>query len=206
MEESFEITKKIRDWMLKNNKDEFTHNNGRIIFNKYHSPDGALGMFLLLKKSIFKLGAMSDLEREVVDLLTFSTSLENITNNTASVRLQDKFEDYTEILLRNKYNENVKKTDHLHINEYDFEILSIKIETKSDKWKNTGNISLELLRNYLQSHPENIGSILKTRCTFWQIYYYDLSTGDVVSSMYQTAQLQKETSNYLLELSKYLKF
>ena len=90
------------------------------------------------------------------------------------------------------------------MDEYDFEVYSVRIEVKSDKWMYTGNVSLELLRDYRRYHLENVGSVIKTKSTFWQIYYYDSDRDLVLSEIYITSQLQNKTAEFLVSLSKSL--
>jgi len=185
-------------------------NGERILFNKYPSPDGTLGIFLLLKKDRFSIDSsiLNPLEKRITEILIFEESLEKIKNETNSSRLQDKFEEFTEKILRKEFGSKVRNVDREHMNEYDFKIenatLSVTVEVKSDKWKSTGNISLELLRDYRKRNDENIGSILKTEATFWQVYYYDEKKDEVSSEMFLVSQLKYETCKVLLKLKRKL--
>lgn len=200
----FEISLKVRDYLIKEGYNDYIFKKGRILFNKVPSPDGAKGMFLLLEKSEFNLNGLNEIQKQISDILTFQTTLSEIKSKTKDNRLQDQFEEYTEKILNQVFPGQVKRADVLRMNEYDFEIKSVKIEVKSDKWKYTGNVSLELLREYADSHPENVGSIIKTKCTFWQIYYYHLQDGTVSSEIYLTSQLQDKTSEFLVSLNEKL--
>lgn len=200
----FKTSSDVRKYMIKNGKEDFRFDNGRILFNKTPSPDGAMGMFLLLKKSEFSIGDLSKREKEIMMILTFRSTLSEIKSKTGEGRIQDRFEEYTEQILNKKFPGEVKRTDRLHMDEYDFEVYPVRIEVKSDKWMYTGNVSLELLRDYRRYHLENVGSVIKTKSTFWQIYYYD-SDGDLVlSEIYITSQLQNKTAEFLVSLSKSL--
>lgn len=213
---AFEIAKGIRDFMLsKNTKRIFLKkylpaydDREMILFNEVPSPDGALGMFLLLKKSRFFIdkSKLNPLEKRVLEVLTFEDSLKKIREETISLRLQDKFEEFTEKILRKEFGSKVSKVNQEHMNEYDFKIenvtLCVTVEVKSDKWKYTGNISLELLRDYKRNYERNIGSILKTEATFWQVYYYDEKNDEVSSEMFLVSQLKKETYNVLSGLKQ----
>jgi len=218
-DKAFEIAKNIRDYMLNENLKDIRlkkflpfsyHHKERILFNRTPSPDGARGMFLLLRKNRFSIdkNKLNDLEKQVLDVLTFDTKLSKIREETSSSRLQDKFEEYTEKILRKKFGDKVSKVDQRHMNEYDFKIdniaVCVTIEVKSDKWKYTGNISLELLRNYLGNYDRNIGSIIKTEATFWQVYYYDERRDEVSSEIFLTSQLKEETFKVLFKLAKIL--
>ena len=76
---------------------------------------------------------------------------------------------------------------------------NITIEVKSDQWKYTGNIALELLRDYNDSYERNIGSIIKTKADFWQEYYYDRKKDEVSSEMFYVKDLKDEVSKILFE-------
>ena len=213
---AFEIAKKIRDYMLDKNLKDIRLKNflsssynyrERILFNSTPSPDGACGMFLLLRKERFFIdrNKLKDLERQVLDILTFDTELSKIEEETSSLRLQDRFEEYTEKILREEFGNKVSKVDQIHMNDYDFKIDSITVEVKSDKWKYTGNISLELLRDYNKDYDRNMGSIIKTEATFWQVYYYDEWKKEVSSEVFLTSQLKEETYKVLSNLEKFLR-
>ena len=204
---AFKIAIKIRDYMLSKRLNSLYlknflpsyYNKERILFNSIPSPDGALGMFLLLRKERFFIdkNKLSDLENQVFDILTFDTKLSKITQETSSLRLQDKFEEYTKKILSKKFANKVSNVDQIQMNEYDFKIDNITVEVKSDKWKYTGNISLELLRDYNKNYERNIGSIIKTKATFWQIYYYDKRKDEVSSEIFLTSKLKEETYKVL---------
>ena len=212
---AFESAKKIRDYMLsKKLKDILLknflpsyHHRERILFNSNPSPDGALGMFLLLRKERFSIdkNKLNDLEKQVLDILTFDTELSKIKEETSPQRLQDKFEEYTEKILRGEFNNKVSKVNQKYMNDYDFKIDNITVEVKSDKWKYTGNVSLELLRDYNKDYDRNIGSIIKTKATFWQIYYYDERKDEVSSEVFLTSQLKEETYKVLSNLEEIFK-
>ena len=212
---AFESAKKIRDYMLsKKLKDILLknflpsyHHRERILFNSTPSPDGALGMFLLLRKERFSIdkNKLNDLEKQVLDILTFDTELSKIKEETSPQRLQDKFEEYTEKILRGEFNNKVSKVNQKYMNDYDFKIDNITVEVKSDKWKYTGNVSLELLRDYNKDYDRNIGSIIKTKATFWQVYYYDKKKKEVSSEVFLTSQLKEETYKVLSNLEKFLR-
>jgi hypothetical protein len=181
------------------------------MFNRYRSPDGALGFFVLCKKNKFLIKKSINLStdlfnkklessntKKLISLLEFDCKLSDIKNiNTSSNRIQDKFEDYTEKILK-------KDSETLHsnkeeMNDYDFKWNNITIEVKSDQWKYTGNIALELLRDYNDSYERNIGSIIKTKADFWQEYYYDRKKDEVSSEMFYVKDLKDEVSKILFE-------
>lgn len=221
---AYEIAKKIRNYMLSNKlqrislKDYLQSYNDeeKILFNNTKSPNGACGMFLLLKKARFSIDEklLNNLERQVLEVLKFNKAykeIENATKSSKISRLQDRFEEYTEIILKNT-NNKVSRVDQQHMNEYDFKVknltLCVTVEVKSDKWKHTGNISLELLRDYEKDYERNIGSILKTEATFWQVYYYDSKdyyNKEVSSEMFLVSQLKEKTYEVLEQLGQKLK-
>ncbi|MGC8651546.1 MAG: hypothetical protein ACP5RX_02965, partial [Minisyncoccia bacterium] len=113
----------------------------RILFNRTHSPNGALGMFLLLNKSRFSINEsnINALEKDVLEVLTFNKNLKDIESVTKPLRIQDKFEEYTEIILTKKFgNDKISRVNQEDMNKYDFIIkdknLCVTIEVKSDKW------------------------------------------------------------------------
>jgi hypothetical protein len=216
---AFKIAMKTREYMLNKKIEKIDlkdyiqgyMDRERILFNRTHSPNGALGMFLLLNKSRFSINEsnLNALEKDVLEVLTFNKNLKDIESVTKPLRIQDKFEEYTEIILTKKFGKDkISRVNQEDMNKYDFIIkdknLCVTIEVKSDKWKYTGNISLELLRDYRMDYERNIGSILKTEATFWQVYYYDSETGEVSSEMFLVSQLKSETYKVLSELKRVL--
>ena len=220
-EEALKIVRKIRDYMLSKKlkqiylKEYMTGcdslDKERILFNRTPSPDGTLGMFLLLRRSRFSIDKtkLNSLEKRVLKALIFDCDLEKVRNETRSSRLQDKFEEFTQAILKKEFGRNVLRVDRKHMSEYDFKIeyksSCVTVEVKSDRWKHTGNISLELLRDYRRDYKQNIGSILKTEATFWQVYYYDKRSGDVSSELFLVSQLKCETYKVLDDLNRKLK-
>lgn len=199
----FEISNQIREYMHNEKKTDIIYNEGKIIFNKTPSPDGAYGMFLLLKKNNFDLTNLTPNQKEISDLLTFSCTFKEEFFTDKSIRIQDKFENFSGSKLKKKFSP-VEKVDAVHMNEYDWKVGDIKIEVKSDCWMHTGNISLELLRDHNKYNPENIGSILKTDSTFWQVFYYDKDILKGSSEIYLESQLKNKTAEYLESLKNHL--
>ena len=209
--ETSKLVYKLRDHMIKNSIYDLRYKDTRFMFNRYRSPDGALGFFVLCKKNKFLIKKSINLStdlfnkklessntKKLISLLEFDCKLSDIENiNTSSNRIQDKFEDYTEKILK-------KDSETLHsnkeeMNDYDFKWNNITIEVKSDQWKYTGNIALELLRDYNDSYERNIGSIIKTKADFWQEYYYDRKKDEVSSEMFYVKDLKDEVSKILFE-------
>ena len=210
-EQTPEILRKvctIKDYMVENQMTDlrlFANNCNyvSIRLNKYSSPDGAMGMFLLLRRDNLALNPSNDLE----NLLTFSgicSEIEKIVRNNRNefinmygnrTRLQEKFEFFTYKKLQEKGFGPIQPED---INDYDFLTnQELAIEVKSDRWINTGNVSLELLRDYridnCQEYIENIGSVLKSKADYWQEYFYqktDDGCSRFESEVYKLEDLQ----------------
>lgn len=187
------------------NKKIFKLNFGKdysIVINKTYSPDGVKGMFLLVNKNLINNKKEIIINKKnIYKILTFETTLDNI-KDLSNNKLQENFEDFTFNLLSKEFPQLIEKTKKETMNEYDFKINNFKIEVKSDKWKYTGNISLELIRDYNANHKANIGSILKTNSDIWQIYYYDLSDNCVKSEIYETRLLANEVENIFNKIFK----
>lgn len=179
----------IKDYMLKNYSTVFdlssdVCNYVSIRLNTFPSPDGAKGMFLLVRRNLVRRIPQTNLEK----LLKFRGNCDEIERKINANkkqfnqmypkdrrRLQEKFEFYTYKLLEES---EYRPQSPSNINEYDFLITNdIAIEVKSDQWINTGNVSLELLRNYSVSNCNNnisnIGSVLKSTADYWQEYFYE---------------------------------
>lgn len=204
---------KLRDHLIKENIYDLRYKNARFMFNRYRSPDGALGFFVLCKKDKFLIKKSHNLAKDLynkklesinikrlITLLEFDCKLSDIENiNTLSNRIQDKFEDCTEKILK-KHSETFH-SDREEMNDYDFKWNNILIEVKSDQWKYTGNIALELLRDYNENYERNIGSIIKTKADFWQEYYYDRKNNEVSSELFYVKDLRNEVSRLLNDIN-----
>jgi len=199
----FEISNQIREYILENSipyikidPRESTTYPEKIFFNSTESPIfHTKGMLLLLHKKRFNLNDITGLEKDIAHLLTFECNLKKEFFDIK--KIQEKFQDYTGTQLRAKYANRVVEVDIKHMNEYDWKVDNIQIEVKTDCWMNTGNISLELLRDYNDKRPTNIGSVLKTKSVFWQDYFYDKRTLKCSSEVYLAKQLQDETDKAL---------
>ena len=216
---------KIKNYMRENNltvlelRVNYLNENRTIYIrlNTFPSPDGALGMFLLLPRNWV---SYRPIPNDILNYLIFKGNLEEIENifhdneNIFNLmysqrdRLQEKFEFYTYVRLKNnnipincvkncetpQYNECINEFDFIFNCHYGIEI-------KSDKWIQTGNLSLELLRNYnvenCIQNTTNIGSILKTKADFWQEYFYNEYTGDFLTEIYSVQTLQTFTKYYI---------
>lgn len=204
----------IKDYMDNNNLNPLKLHSSEcnyvsIRFNTSASPDGAKGMFLLVRKNLVIHKPKTDLEK----LLVFNGNCNEIeikiNQNIAQFnemyssgrrRLQEKFEFYTYKRLEEKGYDLKLPRD---INEYDFLINNnIAVEIKTDQWISTGNVSLELLRNHdisnCKNTIENIGSILKSTADYWQEYFYNktenkIGCSEFKSELYKLERLQEET-------------
>jgi len=189
-----------------------------IMFNTTPSPDGAMGMFLLLERKKLSLTPNDPIE----ELLIFKTNISHIEEEIKKKqqtfsnmygqrqRLQEYFEFYTYLILESC---NLNPTPPVNINDYDFLINingnNIAIEVKSDKWIETGNLALELLRNYevedCKNNIKNMGSILKSKADYWQEYFYNEKTREVETEIYKLTVLQfhtKKTIDCLIQKLK----
>lgn len=186
----------------------------RIIINQTLSPDGARGAFLLLKRSRFEpvVFESEQIEKELGKLIEENDNFQ--FSNESGLRIQDFFEEETFRKLIQIFGEkNVKKACSSHMNEYDFIIFcdnfNFLLEVKSDRWVNTGNISLEIIRdiekykgNYTKMCRDkfNIGSIIKTRANYWLIFYYDIKKKIYYTKIYQVFQIKKFVYNLIERL------
>lgn len=182
--------------MVEKGISQWSEGSSKFIFNSVRSPDGALGFFMLLPKNPLKTYNSS----KILNLLNFKCPLSKIINSSDRARLQDKFEDYTEELL--KKIGDLRKSSGENISDYDFEINKTTIEVKSDKWMFTGNISLELLRDYKFDYDRNAGSIIKTKADYWQVYFYNSSSDQVESILFETSILKNHVDKILKKIDK----
>ncbi len=189
----------------------------RIIINQTESPDGAEGAFLLLKKERFNWGKYCG--DEVKSLLTHLHQKEkkffNVPNNE---RIQDFFENFAyDRLIKILGEENVKRVCREHMNKYDFIVFlknrNILLEIKSDKWPNTGNVALEIIRECrkyknnieeMETNKFNVGSIIKTRADYWIVYYYDYKNYNYFSHIYWIPEVKKIFFDILINSYKKL--
>ena len=188
-----------------------------IMLNDTTSPDGAKGMFLLLPRNwvIYHPHPQDILNHliyngylNIIEAMVINNQEEfNNMYPDNRQRIQEQFEFYTyQILKNNGISVNcVKECDNVQengcINEFDFIVnCQYGLEVKSDRYMRTGNLSLELLRDYrveCQNNISNIGSILKTKADFWQEYFYDRREQIFATELYSTEILQNFTKYYI---------
>ncbi len=210
----------IRDYLVENELTSLNYGRNNCCFyavrlNTTPSPDGAMGMFLLLRRNLVIHQPVNLLENDLVYKGKCKEIEDTVDKNKEKFfdlfpqdrrRLQEKFEFYTYNRLINK-GYKVKHVQE-NINDYDLVIDdNLAIEIKSDRWITTGNISLELLRNYkiddCDTNLENIGSILKSRAHLWQEYFYVRDRNDYsrcfkyVTEIYKLDILREITANVI---------
>lgn len=170
---------------LISNSQDLVLEDERIVINTSPSPDGAMGAFLLLKKHRFLsykyCGSLKGLSLMKKILAKDKQDGPGLHEHHVYTRIQDYFETrFKEVAT--SIGLKVVGVCSEHMNEYDFIVYSgesefeesVLVEVKSDAYMNTGNISLELVRDMNKGKQlTNIGSIFKTRADYWYVYYYD---------------------------------
>jgi len=179
----------------------------RILFNNDFSPIyRTKGMFLVLHKERFNLDGITSFEKEVADILNFKYKLKEEFFDIRVKPIQHKFQNYTGSKLFSKYGNRLKKVQYENMSDYDWKVDNLRIEVKSDRNLCTGNIALELIRDYKDNNETNIGSVLKTKSTFWQEYFFDKKSLIGSSEVYLAKQLQDETDKALEVVKNQLGF
>lgn len=180
----------------------------RIYRNTTPSPDGVYGMFLLLKRERFRLrNPVNDADEIILRLsggYEFKSLESVVRENQAEFlkmfpegrrRIQEKIEFFIYIKMRelglDPLPASREEQDYYdYITSYGF-----TIEVKSDRYRHTGNISLELLRDHripdCVKAFRNIGSILKTKADYWVECLYNTTTIEV--EVYRAKILQEKT-------------
>ena len=208
----------LKEYLVKNNKIElqqkikYKNKEGliKIRLNTYNSPDGAKGMFLLAPKGWLEPPNLKSISKALLYKGDLNTIQHYINSNQKEFlkiyqnrdRLQEQLEFLTKKILQSK-DIDIRYPDskNYNINDYDFLINSkIALEVKSDKYYNTGNISLELLREYnikdCSKNLNNLGSILKNKADIWQEYFYNKSDNFTFETfVYYLPTLQKFTNS-----------
>jgi hypothetical protein len=220
----------IRDFIKKEKLDKskkpvlslaYYYKNVRILFNENESPDKAKGMFLLLPRNLLKMKVPGKFyflvycgdDRDIKDVINSNNKEFESMYSEKRRRLQEKFEFFTYKRLCEYFPNKIYQTPYkcnnikYDINDCDFIINCEKgIEVKSDQFWYTGNISLELLRDYrvdnCDTNKSNIGSILKTKADIWQEYFYCKNNKDnekyiFITEIYDVEKLQEYTSIFI---------
>lgn len=232
--ELWELTLKVRELMEEKRMSAVPESGvPRVLRNWKKSSHGAQGLFLLLaKKEIPFFESPSPFWERVISCLKVEEKNPDILKLTDSEqgKLQEAFEEKT-------YNLLIKEGFHVirtcsttclresqeclkHANAYDFLIIgldeegargeAVLVEVKSDRNMGTGNIALELLRDfrpgsYGVDDERNRGSLIKTGATFWQVYYYDRSTRHIKAEVFSVLGLKERARSALLKIVESIK-
>jgi hypothetical protein len=204
--------------MFKNN--QYTRldlGNFRVHKNTTSSPDGAMGYFLLVKREDHKIKFnhfMHSIENTLLNVLSIRSpnleEIEALMNKPEFSKeygkrkyIQNAFEYYTKILFMGQNIKIEKAKEMEQQNYYDFLVFidgkEYGIEIKSDKWIHTGNLSLELIRDYRKDcdNITNVGSVLKSKADFWIEYYYDQKKGKIEIEVYKLKDLQTTVERFM---------
>ncbi|GLV49150.1 hypothetical protein TJA_22520 [Thermus sp. LT1-2-5] len=129
----------------------------------------------------------------------------NIDHREANI--QHAFERYTERWLKESGLSYTRPSPG-EKSDFDFRVQNgretVCLEVKSDRYWYTGNISLELIRDYRSSFidPLNAGSLVKTQAHLWQVYYYDDQQGKFDAKVFRVSKLLEKASYVLEHLGK----
>jgi hypothetical protein len=191
--------------------------------NIRESPDGAKGVFLLLPINwVWEAPPENPIRLDeclMKDLHLKNENLDEILKIEAELKkeyqkgrlrkrqanIQHAFEKFTERLLGDlglTQSLTYERPSLQQISDFDFLIRrgkeSVSLEVKSDKFRSTGNISLELMRDYRRSFddPLNTGSLLKTRADLWQVYFYDTEEKKFDSRVFRVQNLLQKALEF----------
>lgn len=222
--ELWELTLKIRELMEEKGEFAFPESGvPRVLRNRDTSPHGAKGLFLLLAKAEIPFPeSLPPFWERVVSCLKVEEKDPHIFTQR---RLQETFEEKTYKLMVEKGFRVIRTCSTTclkesqeclkHANAYDFLIIgsdeegaqgeALLVEVKSDRNMHTGNIALELLRDFRpRSHgvddERNHGSLIKTGATFWQVYYYDKRSGHIKAEVFSVPKLKERAHSALLKI------
>jgi hypothetical protein len=177
--------------------------------NKKKSELNAKGMFLVMPRKWFDLthqtGLLTDFQRRVVSVLTKKRGNLCEINCPTDLRRED-FEVYTSDVLKEAGFDVVQAragidevSGEYEQNWYDFTVADkssssekLTLEVKSDKNYRTGNVAVELLRDFDLNYERNVGSLSKTRADLWVVYFFDENQCLFDAEVYLRKQLQEK--------------
>jgi hypothetical protein len=181
--------------------------------NKEKSELNAKGMFLVMPRKWFDLthqtGLLTDFQRRVVSVLTKKRGNLCEINRPTDLRRED-FEVYTSNVLRGAGFDVVparacidEVPGEYEQNWYDFTVVDkpsskkLTLEVKSDRNYHTGNVAVELLRDFDLDYERNVGSLSKTRADLWVVYFFDENRCLFDAEVYLRKQLQEKAIQYV---------
>jgi hypothetical protein len=189
--------------------------------NEEKSELNAKGMFLVMPRKWFDLthqtGLLNDSERQVVSVLTKrGGDLCDITNPT-HLRRED-FEVYTSNVLQSAGFNVVparagidEVSGEYEQNWYDFTVVDkssssekLTLEVKSDRNYHSGNVAVELLRDFDSDYERNVGSLSKTRADLWVVYFFDKKQCLFDAEVYLCKQLQEKAIQCMKKIQEIL--
>ncbi len=197
----------------------------RILLNQTPSPDGARGVFLLLPQDWVweeptqnptnleeRLRRLLYLKnQDLTEILEIKRTLEELARKGDILRreanIQHAFERHTERWL-DRLDLFYTRPSREEMSNFDFLIQSgnesLCLEVKSDRHRYTGNISLELIRDYKRdfTSPLNAGSLVKTQASLWQVYYYDCEQRQFDAKVFRVPKLLERASHVLKHIWK----
>jgi hypothetical protein len=219
---ALEIRRLLKSKKLRKSPD-VTQEDGstvRVYVNKEKSELNAKGMFLVMPRKWFDLthqtGLLTVFQRRVVRVLTKrGGDLCDITHPT-HLRRED-FEVYTSDVLRGAGFDVVparagidEVSGEYEQNWYDFTVVDksssekLTLEVKSDKNYRTGNVAVELLRDFDSDYERNVGSLSKTRADLWVVYFFDKEQCLFDAEVYLRKQLQEKAIQCMKKIREIL--
>ncbi len=176
--------------------------------NEEKSELNAKGMFLVMPREWFDLThqtrPLNDFQRRVISVLTKKRGDLCEINCSTDLR-RENFEVYTANVLREAGFDVVPAragideiSGEYEQNWYDFTVMDkssskkLTLEVKSDKNYHTGNVAVELLRDFDLDYERNVGSLSKTRADLWVVYFFDKERRLFDAEVYLRKQLQEK--------------
>ncbi len=188
--------------------------------NEEKSELNAKGMFLVMPRKWFdfthQTGLLTDFQRRVVSVLTKKRGNLCEINCSTDLRRED-FEVYTSNVLRGAGFDVVparagidEVSGEYEQNWYDFTVVDkssskkLTLEVKSDKNYHTGNVAVELLRDFDLDYERNVGSLSKTRADLWVVYFFDKERCLFDAEVYLRKQLQEKAIQCMKKIQEVL--
>jgi len=188
--------------------------------NKEKSELNAKGMFLVMPRKWFNLthqtGLLTDFQRRIISFLTKKRGNLCEINCSTDLRRED-FEVYTSNVLRGAGFDVVparagidEVSGEYEQNWYDFTVVDISsskkltLEVKSDRNYHTGNVAVELLRDFDLDYERNVGSLSKTRADLWVVYFFDKERCLFDAEVYLRKQLQEKAIQCMKKIQEFL--